>query len=77
MEENLKDLLKFQVNRNVINVYKDFLNIAEDLHRDGHIKNEKYQFLRKRILDKGNDCIRELEILINKFDLVSLNKDNK
>ena len=63
-----KDFLRFQVNRKVTNLYKNFLFMVEDLYNSGEISEESFQRLRKRILDYGNDTIREIEENLDSFD---------
>ena len=46
-----------------------FLFILEDLHSSGEISEEVYKRSRKRILDYGNDTIRELEEDLSSFDI--------
>lgn len=80
MDKN--DIDNFQIKRSIINLYKSFLIILEDLQNDQHLslerlKNiipeqsdlidqsncftkEKMQYIRKKILDNGNDCVRNL-----------------
>lgn len=87
----LKELLNFQVNRNVINLYKSFLIIMEDMHdqhRSNHAKlkqalpdnaelinqadywdESRMEYLRKKILDNGNDALREIIGQIDQFNL--------
>jgi len=87
----LKELLEFQINRNIINLYKSFLTSLEDMH-DQHATNfnklksalpdnkdlinqadywneDRMEFLRKRILDQGNDAKREILGQLDKFNL--------
>lgn len=66
-----KDYLKFQIRRKVINLYKNFFFILEDMVKDSDNKicDAKYQQIRKRILDHGNDTIREIEEDLNKFNI--------
>jgi hypothetical protein len=66
-----KDYLKFQIRRKVINLYKNFFFILEDMAKDSNnkISDTKYQQIRKRILDHGNDTIREIEEDLNKFNI--------
>jgi hypothetical protein len=87
----LKELLEFQVNRNIINLYKTFLIVLEDMH-DQHaiefkkLKNalpeneelinqadywteDRMEFLRKKVLDQGNDAKREIIGQLEKFNL--------
>ena len=66
----LKDYVLFKNRRQVVNLYKNFLILLEDLKEDGYnISDEKYQRLRKKILDSGNDSIRQFEEELNNIDL--------
>ena len=61
-DEKFRQFLSFQVNRKVKNLYKNFLFILEDINADGYnISEEDFQRYRKRVLDQGNDTVRELE----------------
>jgi len=66
--EAAKDFLSFQISRQITHLYKDFLNILEDtqLNQSGPVN---YKLLRKRILDKGNDTIREITVLLEKVNI--------
>ena len=64
-----KDFLRFQVNRKVTNLYKNFLFMVEDLYNNREIDEETFQRIRKRILDYGNDTIREIEENLDNFDI--------
>ena len=79
--EGARDLLEFQVNRNIVNLYKSFLVLTEDLYHDNQagftrlkrifeedgevidqancIDDAKMEYLRKKILDAGNNCVRQ------------------
>ena len=80
----LKDMISFQVHRNVINLYKKYFEITEDLLREhklykDRIRNisvddnnqnidnldyfteERFNQIRKKILDAGNDAVREID----------------
>ncbi len=70
MDIKMKEFILFQNRRKVINLYKNFLILLEDLKEDGYnISEEKYQRLRKRVLDSGNDTIRQFEEELNNIDL--------
>jgi len=72
MEKETKEqqFLKFQVTRKVTNLYKNFLFILEDLKdEDYNISDESYKKSRKRVLDYGNDTIREIEDYLDKFNI--------
>jgi len=66
----LKEYVLFKNRRQVVNLYKNFLILLEDLKEDGYnINDEKYQRLRKKILDSGNDSIRSFEEDLNNINL--------
>lgn len=67
------NLLKFQSRRLITNLYKQYLNSSQELLSNGYIDNDKYQLLRKKILDNGNDTIREMEELLDKMSNLSNN----
>lgn len=83
MENNpkVKDYVSFQIHKSLVNLYKRYLNLIEDIQEDHHtmidkisdkvdqetiknidyFDNNKYNYLRKKILDIGNETIREIE----------------
>ena len=70
MDIKMKEFVLFQNRRKVINLYKNFLILLEDLKEDGYnISEDKYQRLRKKVLDSGNDAIRQFEEELNNIDL--------
>ena len=65
-----REFLKFQLRRKVTSLYKNFLFILEDLDSKAYnMDEESYQRYRKRILDHGNDLIREIEEDLDKIDI--------
>jgi hypothetical protein len=76
-----KEYVLFQLHRNVISLYKRYLNLIEDLQEEhvnmlnklnkkidldtlknlDYFDENKYNYIRKRILDLGNETTRELE----------------
>jgi hypothetical protein len=65
----IKEYVIFQLRRKITNLYKQFLFILEDAHTSKYNTNdETYQKYRKRVLDYGNDTIREIEDDISKLD---------
>jgi len=77
-------LLKFQINRNIINVAKQTLFLLEDTReyaqklekivKELGIDNldtamEDYQRNRRRILSISNDAVRDLVSLVEKLDI--------
>jgi len=67
--EMIKEFLQFQIRRKVTNLYKQFLFILEDVEQDRNNAKEHYQRNRKRILDFGNDTIRELEECLKNLEI--------
>lgn len=68
-DPKIKEYILFQFRRKITNLYKQFLFILEDVGNSKYnISDESYQKYRKRILDAGNDTIRELEEDLNKLD---------
>jgi hypothetical protein len=78
---NIKDILSFQVHRNIINLYKRYLNLIEDIQEEhinmlnklnkkidqdtlknvDYFDDNKYNYYRKKVLDLGNETIREID----------------
>ena len=79
IKKGLEDFVKFQINRKVINLYKTFFIILEDLQENGFLKmsSASYSRIRKKILDGGNDCIREIEDYLEKLDITIKDKYDK
>jgi len=73
-----KEYALFHINRKIINLYKQFLFILEDL-RDEKFPIEDpriYQATRKRVLDLGNDAIREISEMMEQLE-VNIRTDTK
>jgi len=65
-----QDYLSFQIRRKITSLFKNYFIILEDIIRENpSISQEKYNQIRKRILDYGNDTIREVEQDINQFKI--------
>jgi len=78
---NIKDILSFQIHRNITNLYKRYLNLIEDIQEEhlnmlnklnkkidqetlkniDYFDENKYNYYRKKILDLGNETIREID----------------
>jgi len=85
---DLKDIISFQTHRSIVNLYKKYFEITEDLLTEhkaflskietrakdsgidslnpslkelDYFTEEKYNQIRKKILDAGNDAVRELD----------------
>jgi rubrerythrin len=83
MDERVFDIFKFQVERNIVSLYKKYLEILQDIQSQhvsmlnklnsldpkmakeldlvDYFDEEEYNYLRKKILDAGNDTKREIE----------------
>ena len=71
----INNFFAFPTRRKITNLYKQFFFILEDLQVNGvKIPEETHQRIRKRILDLGNDTIRELEEYFEKFIEYNNNK---
>ncbi len=69
-EEKIKEFLKFQIRRKVTNLYKNFLFILEDVQNASRgADQEVFQRNRKRVLDFGNDTVREIEEYLKNLDI--------
>lgn len=67
--DKLREYFLFCQKRQISLLFKSFLVILEDVRdKRYNINNETYESLRKRILDIGNDVLRETEENINKFN---------
>jgi hypothetical protein len=65
------NLITIQVHKELTSLYKDFLEIIEDLRlQNPSITPDHYEHIRKRVLDKGNDRIRNLVYFLEFFDFV-------
>jgi len=64
-----KDYLKFQVQRKITTLFKNLFFLLEDLKNNNTLSESNYQQVRKRILDHGNDTIRDLQNDLDQFDV--------
>ena len=68
MNIDLNDLVKGFVYRDVKKLYLSFLYALEDLKSQDKISDDEFQRMRKRVLDYGNNCYRNIEEELNNFD---------
>jgi hypothetical protein len=61
MEFDLNLFVSSYINKEVKKLYTSYLYSVEDLYRDGIISEEIFSKTRKRILDHGNDCVRNIQ----------------
>tara|TARA_Y100000766_G_C18912310_1_gene609020 strand:+ start:4083 stop:4520 length:438 start_codon:yes stop_codon:yes gene_type:complete len=93
-DSKLKEFALIQLKRNITNLYKNYIILAEELQKDHDIflkkiekhvpaeyikdvdyfDSNRYTYLRKRILDMGNELNRDLEKYFDLID-VSLNEE--
>jgi hypothetical protein len=79
-DPKLKEFLLFQIHRNIISLYKRYLNLIEDIQEEhinmlnklnkkidqetlkniDYFDENKYNYVRKKVLDLGNETIREI-----------------
>lgn len=68
MNINLNDLVKGFIYRDVKKLYLSFLYSLEDLKSQDKISDDEFQRMRKRVLDYGNNCYRNIEEELDNFD---------
>lgn len=61
-----REIINFQVRRNISALFKSFLVTLEDID-DGIALD--YERQRKRVLDLGNEAIREIQSQLDLFDV--------
>jgi hypothetical protein len=77
MKVEINNFVIGAVSNEVKKLYLSVLYSAEDLERQGKLSDEDFQFLRKRILDYGNNAIRNLELQLDNFDFTFKNTQDK
>ena len=68
MNIDLNDLIKGFIYRDVKKLYLSFLYTLEDLKSQDKITEDEFQRMRKRVLDYGNNCYRNIEEELDNFD---------
>jgi hypothetical protein len=68
MNIDLNDLVKGFIYRDIKKLYLSFLYTLEDLKSENQITDEEFQRMRKRVLDYGNNCYRNIEEELDNFD---------
>jgi ferredoxin-fold anticodon binding domain-containing protein len=68
MNINLNDFVKGFVYRDIKKLYLSFLYSLEDLKSQDKISEDEFQRMRKRVLDYGNNCYRNIEEELDNFD---------
>ena len=64
-----KDIYVFQTKRSITSLYKHFLSILEDIAHEHNYSQEKFSYLRKKVLDAGNEAVRDFEEQAKNFEI--------
>lgn len=72
---DIRNFIKGFIKRSVTRLFLSFIYSLEDMVANGKLTDEEFQRCRKRVLDKGNSCIRDIEIELENFDFIFKNKD--
>lgn len=76
MNFNIENFIKGFIKKSVTRLFLSFIYQLEDLVSEGKITEDDFQRFRKRILDKGNNCIRDIFHELENFDFLFKTKDN-
>jgi hypothetical protein len=60
-------IIRFQIQRRITGLVRENLNVLEELLAAGF--HFDYKLIRKRLLDRANDDIREINLLFDKLDI--------
>ena len=58
------NLIKIQTEKEIKSLFKYYLELLEQLKLD----EEKHNLIRKQVLDKSNDVLREILLFLSYFD---------
>jgi hypothetical protein len=66
------NLIKIQTDKEITRLYKHFLEIVEDIRNQCPecLSQDRYEHIRKRVLDSGNETARQLIAFLEYFDFV-------
>lgn len=76
MNFNIENFIKGFIKKSVTRLFLSFIYQLEDLVHEGKITEDDFQRFRKRILDKGNNCIRDISDELENFEFLFKTKDN-
>ena len=66
----VKDTIKQQIQRQTTSMARTFLVLIEDLIKEGYvIPQDKYDQIRKKVLDSNGYAFRELWSLVDKVEI--------
>lgn len=66
-EVNLDSFVQNYIAHEIKKLYLGYLYQLEDLVNDEFITDEKYKLMRKRVLDIGNECVRQCDSQMKMF----------
>lgn len=68
-DNTIHEFVQFHVDSSIKALYKDFLIILEDFRANKTVVNDNnYAYLRKRVLDSGNNCSRKIDECLDKVN---------
>lgn len=76
MKFNVKNFIFGFIKKSVTRLFLSFIYILEDIVADGRMSDEEFQKLRKRILDYGNNTVRDINKELENFDFLFIDNDN-
>jgi len=65
----INDLINFQIRRQITNLFKNYLDLLEDLQQEYNIPDYIFSKNRKIILDRANNTIREIDDLLSNLNI--------
>jgi hypothetical protein len=70
------NIITVQTHKEITRLYKHFLEIIEDIRNQcpDCLPQERYEHIRKRVLDNGNESARQLLAFLDYFDF-TINKN--
>ena len=77
MDFNISAFVEGLVKKAITRLFLSFIYVLEDLVADGRMSSEEFQRLRKRILDNGNNAVRDINTELQNFDFLLKHTDNK
>lgn len=92
MDNRAFGILQFEIRRDIVSLYKRYLNQLEDMKQEhasmfkkleeslpseyhsilksaDYLDDNKFNYLRKRVLDFGNEAIRGIDEQLKQFDI--------
>jgi hypothetical protein len=74
MEFDLNLFIRSYIEKEIKKLYISYLYSVEDLNASGVLSDETFNKMRKRILDSGNDCIRNIQDQLECLDFKIIKK---